>query len=201
MFTASLVTDMIGPTIAYATLRHSLWLPYLVCSISLLCTFPVLIRMPETLAKRSDREDGEAQGPLERTGLTAYFKFLRDWRILVGVVTVFLAQFRQNTIEVLLPYASVRFNLELGEVTNPRATSNLTNVRQTATMLSVVSAVNIFVFLILLPWATTFLQQKVGLSAHLVNIYTARTSSAMLAVGAAMLAAAPNVALVVFGKI
>ena len=53
---------------------------------------------------------------IERTGLSAYVKFLKDWRIAVAVITIFLAQFRQNTLEILLPYASVRFDMELGKV-------------------------------------------------------------------------------------
>ncbi|KAF2261848.1 MFS general substrate transporter [Lojkania enalia] len=185
VFTASLVTDLVGPPIAYTTLKSSLWLPYLVCGISLLCTFPVLLKMPETLASNV-RQHADIEGPVERTGITAYLQFLKDWRILVGVATVFLAQFRNNTIEILLPYTSIRFGLELGE---------------TAMLLSVVSAVNIVVFLILLPAATTFLQENIGLSSHLVNMYVARTSSAMLTIGAAILAAAPNVGIVVFALI
>jgi hypothetical protein len=113
VFAASLFTDMISPSIAFATLRHSLWLPYLICALSLLCTYPVLLYMPEPLSKPSRNIEPNTA---ERTGLTAYFKFLKDWRILVGVVTVFLAQFRQNTLEILLPYASVRFHLELSKV-------------------------------------------------------------------------------------
>lgn len=120
------MTDLAGPPIAYATLRQSLWLPYLVCSLSLLCTYPVLLRMPETLSKARQEEEQEVQGggeahkAMERTGLAAYNKFLKDRRILVGIITVFLAQFRNNTIEILLPYTSIRFGLKLGEVIRPR---------------------------------------------------------------------------------
>lgn len=56
------------------------------------------------------------------------------------------------------------------------------------------------VFLILLPVATNYLQQKVGISSRRVNIYVARISSATLAIGAALLAAAPNIGLVVVGE-
>ncbi|EUC45994.1 hypothetical protein COCMIDRAFT_4839 [Bipolaris oryzae ATCC 44560] len=176
VFTASLVTDMIAPSIAYATLRHSLWLPYLVCAISLILTFPVLLRMPDTLNHTKGPHSTE-EVPVERTGVTAYIKFLSDWRIAVGVAVVFLAQFRQNTFEILLPYAS------------------------TATLLTVVSAVNILAFLILLPIVTDYLQVKRGIRSYRVNIWVARTSSAALAMGAVALAAAPNIGFVVLALI
>ncbi|RDW85282.1 hypothetical protein BP6252_02872 [Coleophoma cylindrospora] len=179
VFSAVLITDLIGPGVAYGTLQHSLWLPYVVCSLSLLVTFPVILYMPETLKVS---EDHESASNLESTGATAYLKFLRDWRIFVGLVTIFLAQFRNNTIEILLPYTSVRFGLELG---------------QAATLLSVVSAVNIVVFLILLPALSTQLEKRAGWSITFINISVARVSSAFLAIGAAMLAAAPSVAFVV----
>ncbi|KAG4438250.1 hypothetical protein IFR05_006278 [Cadophora sp. M221] len=184
VFSAVLITDLIGPPIAYATLRHSLWLPYLVCGLALLLTAPVILTMPETLRKAPEHKNQASA--LEATGLSAYFKFLKDWRIFVGVVTVFLAQFRNNTIEILLPYTSVRFGLKLG---------------QAATLLSVVSAVNIAVFLFVLPAASISLQNRAGWSIHLINIYVARTSSAFLVIGAAVLAAAPNMSVVVVALI
>ncbi|KAH6860351.1 major facilitator superfamily domain-containing protein [Alternaria alternata] len=185
VFTASLITDMVSPTIAFATLRHSLWLPYLVCSISLLCTFPVLLWMPET--QPSTKESASLEnGEVDSKWLSAYIRILQDWRISIALVTVFLAQFRQNTLEILLPYASVRFDMELGK---------------TATLLSVVSAVNIVVFLVLLPMVTNYLQERRRVTSHRVNIWVARTSSATLAIGAAILATAPNIGLVVFALI
>ncbi|KAG4428898.1 hypothetical protein IFR05_015620 [Cadophora sp. M221] len=47
--------------------------------------------MPETLRKAPEHKNQASA--LEATGLSAYFKFLKDWRIFVGIVTVFLAQF------------------------------------------------------------------------------------------------------------
>ncbi|PGH29195.1 hypothetical protein GX50_08058 [[Emmonsia] crescens] len=184
VFSAVLVTDLIGPPIAYGTLRHSLWLPYIVCALFLSLTYPVLFYMPETLQKTA--QDQESTSPLEVAGVRNYIKFLTDWRIFIGVTTVFLAQFRNNTIEILLPYTSVRFGLELGKA---------------ATLLSVVSAVNIVVFLVLLPAVSALLEKRAGWSITYINICVARVSSALLAIGAAILAAAPNVGIVVVALI
>jgi hypothetical protein len=46
--------------------------------------------------------------------------------------------------------------------------------------------------------ATNCSQNKVGLPSDRVNIYVARTSSAALAIGTSILAAAPNLDLLVF---
>ncbi|OJD10911.1 hypothetical protein AJ78_08199 [Emergomyces pasteurianus Ep9510] len=184
VFSAVLITDLIGPPIAYGTLRHSLWLPYIVCALFLSLTYPVLFYMPETLQKTAQYQ--ESTSPFEITGLKNYIKFLADWRIFIGVTTVFLAQFRNNTIEILLPYTSVRFGLALGKA---------------ATLLSVVSAVNIVVFLVLLPAVSTLLEKRAGWSITYINICVARVSSALLAFGAAILAAAPNVGIVVVALI
>ncbi|KAH7310952.1 hypothetical protein BKA65DRAFT_601009 [Rhexocercosporidium sp. MPI-PUGE-AT-0058] len=143
-------------------------------------THSVVIAIRETLHKTPEYKTQAST--LDASGLSAYFKFLKDWRILVGVATVFLAQFRNKTIEILLPYTSVRFGLKLS---------------QAATLLSVVSAVNIVVFLFVLPAASTVLQKRAGWSIHLINIYVARASSAFLVISAAVLAAAPNVGIVV----
>ena len=72
---------------------------------------------------------------------------------------------------------------------------------QAATLLSIVSAVNIIVFLVLLPAISTYLEKKVGWSINLINIYVARVSTGLLGFGAAILAAASNLAVVVVGKI
>lgn len=123
MYSAVLIVDLIGPPITYATLKHSLWLPYLVCALALLLTYPVLARMPETLQRS---EPSENRPIFSKSNIMDYKKFFQSWNIMIGVATVFLAQFRVNTIEILLPYTSVRFGLELGEVklSNPSALEN-----------------------------------------------------------------------------
>ncbi|KAL3479806.1 major facilitator superfamily domain-containing protein [Aspergillus californicus] len=185
VYSAVLVTDLIGPLITYGTLKHSLWLPYLVCALALLLTGPILQYMPETLLARPTSDD-EEHTPLEPAGVRKYIQFLSDRRILIGVVTIFLVQFRGNTIEILLPYTSVRFGLEIG---------------QSATLLSLVSAVNLVVFLVILPGVSALLEKRAGWSTTTINIYVARLSSALLVFGGAVLAAASTLGLVIFALI
>jgi hypothetical protein len=48
--------------------------------------------------------------------LQVYRTFFSNWRILLGLMTIFIAQFRWITIDVLLPYTSIRFGWSLGQV-------------------------------------------------------------------------------------
>ncbi|CAG8290601.1 unnamed protein product, partial [Penicillium salamii] len=171
VYSAVLITDLIGPLITYRSLQHSLWLPYVVCGVSLLATFPILYYMPETLPTRASQD--RVMSPLNLSGIKVYLKFLADYRVAIGIVTIFLAQFRANLIEILLPYVSV------------------------ATLLSVVSAVNIIVFLVVLPTISSALEKRAGWSIIDINICVARASSFLLGLGAAMVAAAPTLSLVV----
>ncbi|CRL22149.1 Siderophore transporter, RhtX/FptX family [Penicillium camemberti] len=184
VYSAVLITDFIGPLITYRSLQYSLWLPYVVCGVSLLLTFPILYHMPETLPERASQERG--MSALNFSGIKVYLKFLADYRIVIGIATVFLAQFRANLIEILLPYVSVRFDIELGKV---------------ATLLSVVSAVNILAFLIALPAISTALEKRAGWSITDINICVARASSFLLGLGAATLAVAPTLSLVIIALI
>lgn len=83
------------------------------CGVSLLATFPILYYMPETLPTRASQD--RVMSPLNLSGIKVYLKFLADYRVAIGIVTIFLAQFRANLIEILLPYVSVRFEIELGK--------------------------------------------------------------------------------------
>ncbi|KAL4821136.1 major facilitator superfamily domain-containing protein [Aspergillus spinulosporus] len=180
VYSAVLVTDLIGPLITYSTLKHSLWLPYLVCALALLLTGPIVLYMPETLLARP--VDNEEEAPFDAVGVKKYVRFLKDRRVLVGVITVFLVQFRTNTIEIVLPYTSIRFGLEIGE---------------SATLLSLVSAVNLVVFLVILPAASSLMKKRAGWSITTINIFVARISSALLVSGAAILAAASTLGIVI----
>lgn len=195
MYSAVLITDLVGPPVAYATLLRSLWLPYVVGGLALLLTYPIIASMPETLPTQfeSSKEDS-------RYGLVAYKRFSTDWRIVVGLVTIFLAQFRVNTIDILLPYTSIRFGWSLGKASIWIASPNPKLIFcQTATLLSIVSAVNIVVFMIVLPTSTTLIEKKLGWSADRINLYVGRISSLLLAGGTALIALAAKIGLVIFG--
>jgi hypothetical protein len=71
---------------------------------------------------------------------------------------------------------------------------------QSATLLSLVSAVNLVVFLVILPAATSVLKKRAGWSTTTINIYVARVSSALLVSGAVILSAASTLGFVILGK-
>jgi hypothetical protein len=59
--------------------------------------------------------------------LQVYGTFFSNWRILLGLLTIFIAQFRWITIDVLLPYTSIRFGWSLGQVSRSDFVSSIEN--------------------------------------------------------------------------
>ena len=124
-FTIKFLADLIGPQIAALALQHSLWLPFLICGLLTLSSFPVLLVLPETL-HYSDRSSDSA-GVKRSIGLcdfSSYLSFLRDWRILVMMAIVFLTQFRYLVDSVRLPYTSLRFGWSISKASSHLSTIN-----------------------------------------------------------------------------
>lgn len=111
VFSAVLLTDVVGPPVAYATLRHSLWLPYFIAGLSLVMSILIATLMPETLPDHGAKP--YLNGGIDMAKFRA---FVGKWKLVVALITIFLAQFRMNTIEILLPYVSVRFGWTIGQV-------------------------------------------------------------------------------------
>lgn len=99
----------------------ALWLPYVICVISLASTFPVLLYMPDFREGKKDfrnRPNSPSQGsPVREATVVAIVKeFFCDIRVVLGLVSVFTAQFRTVTMDILLPYTSKRFEWTLSQV-------------------------------------------------------------------------------------
>lgn len=105
-------------------MNKALWLPYVICVISLASTFPVLLYMPEFRLEKKDIQDrpsSASQGsPVRKPTVFAIVKeFFCDVRVVLGLVSVFTAQFRTVTMDILLPYTSKRFGWTLSQVCIP----------------------------------------------------------------------------------
>jgi hypothetical protein len=119
-FAIKFVADLVGPQLASITLRHSMWLPYLISGMCLLLSFPVLIFLPETMQMGTQpsapSSSGSLRDILRNVGLRPYRRLFTDWRIILSMAIVFLSQFRYLTESVLIPYTSVRFGWSIAEV-------------------------------------------------------------------------------------
>ncbi|KAF2841302.1 MFS general substrate transporter, partial [Patellaria atrata CBS 101060] len=184
-FSVYLTTDLIGPQLAYIALGHSLWLPYLICGLSLALTFPVLYAMPSTMPAQK-AQVFQDKSPFGVTSYKGYTSFLKNWRILLGLMTLFVAQFRWIAIDILLPYTSMTFGWSIGK----------TNL-----LISIVSAVNIFTFLLFLPYVTMVLQERSHVPIAVIDLFVTRASSTLLAIGLALMTLAWSPALLIFALV
>ena len=124
-FTIKFLADLIGPQIAALALQYSLWLPFLICGLLILVSFPVLLMLPETLHFNDEsRDTASVKKSISFYGFSSYLTFLKDWRILVMMAIVFLTQFRYIVSSVRLPYTSLRSGWSIG-----KASSHVVNNR------------------------------------------------------------------------
>ena len=108
-----LAIDLIGPQLASASMHHSLWLPYLLCGVLLLMTFPIILFMPETLyLKRVEAERNE-HSP---SRLQTYRRFFASKNIRLGLSLAFIAQLKFNVVQIITPFMSVKFGFTIAKV-------------------------------------------------------------------------------------
>jgi len=72
----------------------------------------------------------------------------------------------------------------------PLANLTLREHKKTASIISVIAGVNIVCFLIILPYATTKLQNATVLRTNQIDLYVTRISHSLLILGAALMALA-----------
>ena len=116
VFCFKLAIDLVAPQLASLLLEHSLWLPYLMCGVFLLLTFPFIIMMPETLHLNKKLLHPRSEGGNSDLGLQAYQGFLSNKNIITSLAVVFLVQLRYNAMQLIPIYTSVRFDWEISRV-------------------------------------------------------------------------------------
>ena len=118
-FTIKFLADLVAPQIAALALQHSPGLPFLICGLLTLSSFPVLLVLPETL-HFSDRSSDSAvvKRSISFADISSYRLILRNWLILVIMAVVFLTQFRHLVDSVRLPYTSVRFEWSISKASS-----------------------------------------------------------------------------------
>ncbi|KAN0070855.1 major facilitator superfamily domain containing protein [Elaphomyces granulatus] len=180
MFCSMLCVGVFGPILAAVTLGHSLWLPYLICVTSLAASFPILYLMPETLHDSSKQQKpifhavDASLNPFRwlrgsiKSSLEIYKAVLNDRRMVAGIFCVFLAQFKSATTDILPPYISYKFHWALSK---------------TAVLITVIYSVNVVVFLVVLPYTSTYLKRVTTLPATGIDLLVSRTSLALLSAG------------------
>jgi hypothetical protein len=111
VYAFKLSIEMFAPLIASVSLQHSLWLSYLICGLSLLLIFPAIAIMPETLGLQANDDSSDTDDePF------SYMSFYTNKAVFICLIADLFLQFRYNTLQILIPFASVRFGLAIKEV-------------------------------------------------------------------------------------
>ncbi|KAF3937485.1 hypothetical protein ABW19_dt0204557 [Dactylella cylindrospora] len=189
LFSAYLCTQLVGPPLTYWAMKKALWLPYIICMISLAASFPILLAIPETLSYVKRRteytdDDSDSNG-IHANGhggkwnwrtklpdMSVYKKFMKDYRIILGLVATFIAQIRMIALEIIMPYASKKFGWELSETTS---------------LIFLVAVVNLVLFLVILPYITEILKEKTEMPSKKIDLWIARISHVCFTVGSLIL--------------
>lgn len=116
LFCFKLAVELLVPQLASLLLLHSLWLPYLLGGLALLATLPIVKIMPESLPHQTTVDYGQLLHIVRPSRWHAYKGILKAPGVLPGLATAFLVQMRYNALQILPPYASVRFGWTIAQV-------------------------------------------------------------------------------------
>ena len=185
------------------------WTPYLLglgmCFAGTIPLFLISETIPPDKETRQEEEDGSSDTPHEssdsfskrlnqtlRRGQEALHKTWRSWdfilssRLLLLLPTFFIFTIGSRQANFLLLYASKRYGISLA---------------QAGFLLSIFSAVNVILLLLVLPAISTFMLAKLGFSSNRKDLWLARLSIILATAGCLIIAFSPNISSVVVGLI
>lgn len=204
LYSTFLVCELFAPALASATIDRNLLIPFAVGIFCLILCYPVLAMMPEThtfkkassggkTRQDSSPEDGgpDESAPLlpspespsspssssSTSGPRSFLAVLVERNILLALFVLFTGALRQGTVLVLLQYAAARFGWPMSH---------------TAMLVSAIAAMNIVLFLFLLPQAIAFLTSQWHVPSQLIDYNVVLASLCVLTVGALLMGLAPS---------
>ncbi|XTI92976.1 MFS general substrate transporter [Cenococcum geophilum] len=178
--------EIIAPQLASVLLRHSLWLPYLICGISLFMIFPCIAMMPETLPLKQASDAAFPSNFTEsNTNPFSYMRFFTNKAVALGLVVDFLLQFRYNTLQILIPFISVRFSWA---------------IEKAAKLLSIIPGVSLILF-VALTFLTDMLRRRWSLRPARFNVLVLRAIIFALAAGVLLIAVSASIGAFVFALV
>lgn len=185
------------------------WAPYLlglgVCFAGTILLFLISETMPLSKEIRQEEETRRSDTPHEssdsfskrlnqnlRRSQEALHKTWQSWdfilssRLLLLLPTFFIFTIGSRQANFLLLYASKRYGISLA---------------QAGFLLSIFSAVNVVLLLLVLPATSTFMLVKLGFSSNRKDLWLARLSIILATAGCLIIAFSPNVSSIVVGLI
>lgn len=190
--------SMLGAMSAALTMKIA-WLPYLVALLAFLLSFFSVLTIPNTSVAASsvDRPSSSAheESMSDQTRTPRHDTFTSfilhqtrsDFRLVAILIAFFLITVRLPMgADLVLLYVSKRYHWF---------------INQASTLIGIGRGFDLFLAVFILPRISQILQSHCGFKASKVDLYVARYSAALLAIGAAIAGMAPNVGLFILGWI
>ncbi|KAH8684038.1 major facilitator superfamily domain-containing protein [Ilyonectria robusta] len=184
LFCSKLAVELLVPQLASLLLLHSLWLPYLLGGLALLATLPIVKIMSESLPHQTTVDYGQLLQVVHPRRLHAYKGILKTPGVIPGLATAFLVQMRYNALQILPPYASVRFGW---------------TIAQTTRLLSIIPGISLVIYLTL-PSLTEYLRTR-QCSVSKINLTVTRLSCVALVAGTVTIFTLPSIGGLIVGLI
>nr|KMM69188.1 hypothetical protein CPAG_05509 [Coccidioides posadasii RMSCC 3488] len=207
---AVVVAQLIAPSVSSGLMNlKGPWLPYLSGIALDTITFPFLFIIPETIQLRPPPSERRRSINVEETSTergsrpdnTSYLsyprtivnrawessKFIFESRAVVLILSAFLLTvIGRKQIDILLLYASTRYSIPISAA---------------AFSLSVFAGGNIFLLLVLLPFASHYLTKKLHYSSQAKDLYLSQASIIILSIGSFALGVSPTMSIMLIGVI
>ena len=207
---ANIISALVMPPLSAWLMKWNPWIPSLTGTLLEVIAFFLCFIVPETLGYRHPNgSPGFSHPPTPspesmpappdiapiREPISADFStristairestsfIWADWRVPALILTFVGHILIASSGQLLLQYCSKRYGLSFSDAT---------------LLLSVRAGVNIILLFVILPWISTWVMQRFHLSGQRKDLYLSRASMAVVALGWFLVAASPNVALVV----
>lgn len=204
LYSTYLTTGLIAPWLAFITMDLSMLIPFLLSILFLLLCLPIVAMIPDTRIRNScngstdiapttersvdSSQDTSATSSASQT-VSSKSESLRDKfrsRNMARAMPVFfVGLLRPSTLSVLIQYTSKRFDWKFSKA---------------SLLLSEVAAVNLVLFLVIVPQGTKIARAKYHFDQQVLDLAIVRGSMLFLVLGALLLGLAPNTSSIVICK-
>lgn len=201
----NLLAALVMPPLAAALMEVNPWIPNLGGTILIIASLPIFALLPETLnympsttssasyaegatwSSDQDTSFGKRHRTISRlmSRIRRSLVFLTDdWRVPVLILPFLIHMLVTLLGQLLLQYLSKRYALKLSK----------------AILLQTIrTGVIVLLLFVILPYLSTAIMRWFKLSAQRKDLYLARISTALLAIGFTLVGLAPNIPIVAIG--
>lgn len=179
IFSAFYIAELIASFLASVTVDISPWIPAGTAMASVILCLLILWLVPlppltteagvPILDTSSDESATSGLEHVKTAGVAdALLHALSNTNVLLTIPAFLVGIFRYTTLNVLIQYASIRFNL---------------NISTAAMFYTETALVNIFLFLFMVPRLTAYIRSKYGVQPQRIDLFLVRCSVLLMCCG------------------